>query len=247
MGGSSRQGVAQGIAAQGINNSLLTNQSNIANQNYNQDYLNRLNIAQQADTNQVSKQNLLTNMIAGQQNAMSGGLSAAGGVQGLSTNNTAAANNPLQWLQSYIQGVGAPTVLGSGSSTGSSYGSSQGSGSNGGGGFCYITTAVTQALGEPDDGPTLTKLRKFRDEYMCGTQDRVLELRDYYATAPALVAAIDKRPRAKHIYEEMNLLYLQPAVRAIDSQNYPLAHNMYKRLVKYAQRMANEEIQGAVA
>ena len=65
-----------------------------------------------------------------------------------------------------------------------------GGGSSGGDGGCFLTTAVTERRGEPDDGPTLTLLRSFRDGYMTRTPERRALVEEYYAIAPKLVAAI---------------------------------------------------------
>ena len=65
-----------------------------------------------------------------------------------------------------------------------------GAGAGGGDGGCFLTTAVTERRGEPDDGPTLTLLRGFRDGYMTRTVERRALVEEYYAIAPKLVAAI---------------------------------------------------------
>ncbi|MCY4408269.1 MAG: hypothetical protein OXC15_18015, partial [Rhodospirillaceae bacterium] len=71
-------------------------------------------------------------------------------------------------------------------------GDGDGGGGDGGGGDggCFLTTAVTERRGEPDDGPTLTLLRAFRDGYMTRTPERRALVEEYYAIAPKLVAAI---------------------------------------------------------
>ena len=67
-----------------------------------------------------------------------------------------------------------------------------GGGGNGGGGDggCFLTTAVAERRGEPDDGPALTALRAFRDGYMMRTPERRALVAEYYEIAPKLVAAI---------------------------------------------------------
>lgn len=63
-------------------------------------------------------------------------------------------------------------------------------GGGGLGGGCFLTTAVVERRGEADDGPTLTALRHFRDDWMASHPDGARLIAEYYAAAPALVAAI---------------------------------------------------------
>ena len=56
---------------------------------------------------------------------------------------------------------------------------------------CFLTTAIVHQRGiEPDDGPTLTALRRFRDSFMSSTPDRREMILEYYRLAPRIVAAI---------------------------------------------------------
>ena len=68
--------------------------------------------------------------------------------------------------------------------------SGNGGGNGGASGGCFLTTAVVERRGEPDDGPTLRLLREFRDGYMMRTPERRALVEEYYAIAPELVAAI---------------------------------------------------------
>jgi hypothetical protein len=73
---------------------------------------------------------------------------------------------------------------------GGSSGDGGSSSSGGGGGGCFLTTAVVERRGEADDGPTLTALRSFRDEVMANDPELRPFIAEYYALAPAIVAAI---------------------------------------------------------
>ena len=73
---------------------------------------------------------------------------------------------------------------------GSSDSGGDGGGASGGDGGCFLTTAVTELRGEADAGPVLTALRGFRDGYMMRTAERRALVEEYYAIAPAIVAAI---------------------------------------------------------
>lgn len=87
-------------------------------------------------------------------------------------------------------------------------GSSGGSGSGG----CYFTTAVVELRGEePDDGPTLTALREFRDTYMMETPLRRAMVRAYYAIAPLVVRDLPAddpswKPMGGHIERSVALI-----------------------------------------
>lgn len=56
--------------------------------------------------------------------------------------------------------------------------------------LCFITTAVTESLGKPDDCPELTAFRAFRDGYLMDCPDGEELIREYYDTAPGIVSAI---------------------------------------------------------
>ena len=58
------------------------------------------------------------------------------------------------------------------------------------GGGCFLTTAIVERRGEADDGPTLTALRAFRDGWLTTRPEGPALIRQYYDTAPAIVAAI---------------------------------------------------------
>jgi hypothetical protein len=64
------------------------------------------------------------------------------------------------------------------------------SGDGGGGKDCYLTTAVVDLRGEADDGPTLRRLRGFRDGYLRSLPEGEALIAAYYRDAPRIVAAI---------------------------------------------------------
>ena len=53
-----------------------------------------------------------------------------------------------------------------------------------------MTTAIVARRGEADDGPTLSTLRAFRDGWMRDHPEGARLIAEYYAQAPAIVAAI---------------------------------------------------------
>ena len=108
-------------------------------------------------------------------------------------------------------------------------GDGDGGGGDGGGGDggCFLTTAVTERRGEPDDGPTLMLLRAFRDGYMTRTPERRALVEEYYAIAPKLVAAIP----ADHAEWERIALAVDVAADAIADGAEDEAFSVYVELV----------------
>jgi len=88
---------------------------------------------------------------------------------------------------------------------------------------CFITTAIVEKKGEADDGETLTKLRKFKNEYMADKQE---EVQEYYEIAPKIVEAIDNEKEWKWIEEQ-----IQKAVDYIDEEKHDDAYTTYKSMV----------------
>ena len=58
-------------------------------------------------------------------------------------------------------------------------------------GLCFITTAVCQELGKPDDCEELTAFRAFRDGYLRSQPDGEALIREYYNIAPGIVTCIN--------------------------------------------------------
>ena len=103
-----------------------------------------------------------------------------------------------------------------------------GNGAGGGDGGCFLTTAVAERRGEPDDGPALTALRAFRDGYMMRTPERRALVAEYYEIAPKLVAAIPP----DHAEWERIASEVDAAVHAIDAGAGDEAFAVYVELVR---------------
>jgi hypothetical protein len=81
---------------------------------------------------------------------------------------------------------------------------------------CFLTTACTAARGLPDNCMELQTLRAFRDSYMkTQASDGSAMIRDYYETAPSIVAAINVRDDAAEIFDWMYRDLVVPSVRLI--------------------------------
>jgi len=93
---------------------------------YDQALQNRLGIAQQADSNTLARQNLMSGMLGQQQNTVNQGIQNSQGVQQMGMSPFQAYQQPWTGLQNYSNAIGGPTVLNSGQSSSNSQG--QGSG-----------------------------------------------------------------------------------------------------------------------
>ena len=91
-------------------------------------------------------------------------------------------------------------------------------------GGCFLTTAIVEHRGEADNGPTLTKLRHFRDTYLSQYPE---EIKKYYEVAPKIVAAIPKNnPTWNWVGTQID-----SAVQHIDNNMLAKAHKVYKNMV----------------
>ena len=83
---------------------------------FDKDLQNKLMIAQQADSNTLNRQQMLSDMLGQQQNTISGALAGAQGVQNLGMGQFMPLNIPWDYMNNYASAIGAPTVLSSGNS-----------------------------------------------------------------------------------------------------------------------------------
>ena len=110
--------------------------------------------------------------------------------------------------------------------------------SDAGGGGCYVTSAVCETLGLPDDCHTLKVLREFRDTYLLTTNVGQSFVEEYYATAPALVSKLQARSDAKEYLADLYTRYILPALLAIEHRAKSRAFKIYREMI-YAVRREN--------
>jgi len=108
---------------------------------------------------------------------------------------------------------------------GSSGGSSKPAPAKSSGGGCFLTTAIVDIRGEADDGPTLTKLRNFRDTYMSSIPS---DIEEYNEIAPKIVASIPK----DHKDWDWIGSQIDKSVNFIDSNLLDDAYKTYKDMVR---------------
>lgn len=129
MSGGARHGVGVGRGMEDINRNLQRNMATTGFETFDKDLDRKLQIAQQADQGTLARQGMMADMLGQQQGAMSGGLGYGGNLL-----QQAMQQQMMPWTQAgaYANILGAPTVLGSGTSSGTSSGSSKASMGGGG-------------------------------------------------------------------------------------------------------------------
>ena len=102
-------------------------------------------------------------------------------------------------------------------------------------GFCFITTAVCEAEGKPDDCPQLTAFRSFRDGWLSETEEGRALVREYYEIAPAIVAAMrygdDEAAQCARLRRD----WLDPCYRLLRQGDYPACRDKYRDMVRTLQ------------
>lgn len=107
---------------------------------------------------------------------------------------------------------------------------------------CYITTATMVATGNSDDNSyELTTMRKFRDDFMKATPAGKELIDNYYQVAPKVVAKLNARSDAKHVYTAIYNNYLAPAIAAIETGDNYHALSIYRAMSQYAESLANQK------
>lgn len=96
---------------------------------------------------------------------------------------------------------------------------------------CYLTTACVEYAGLPADCRELRVLRDFRDSYVKGLPGGAAIIRDYYTTAPLLVAKLKADPKPERAFSQVTLA-IQEAIQLIDQGQPEAAFGVYSRLVR---------------
>lgn len=97
--------------------------------------------------------------------------------------------------------------------------------------LCFITTAVCESKGKPDDCQELTAFRVFRDGYLLSCPDGEKLIREYYDVAPGIVLAIraaGERGEFDRIWTE----YLAPCYAEIRRGENEKCKKTYTQMVQ---------------
>lgn len=96
---------------------------------------------------------------------------------------------------------------------------------------CFITTAVCESQGKPDDCYELETLRKFRDTWL--KENHPEDIEEYYKEAPKLVKALAKLPEVDYLYQRMYQSYIVPAIILIENERFDSAYSTYRGLYDF--------------
>lgn len=102
--------------------------------------------------------------------------------------------------------------------------------------FCYITTAVCETFGRPDDCYELTLLRDYRDGYLSSRPDGESLIHEYYDVAPTIVKHINQQENSGEIYQSIWEEYLAPCVDMIEHGELEACEEHYKDMVHTLQK-----------
>ncbi|MBQ3444599.1 MAG: CDC27 family protein [Selenomonadaceae bacterium] len=97
---------------------------------------------------------------------------------------------------------------------------------------CFVTTAVCDSFGKPDDCYELTAFRKFRDGWLSVQPDGKSLIAEYYAIAPRIVANINRLTDAAQIYKSIWQKYLEPCLRFIERGDNLSCKNKYVDMIR---------------
>ena len=101
------------------------------------------------------------------------------------------------------------------------------------GGGCYITTAICEEYGKPDDCYDLTAFRRFRDNWLIHQPDGKALIDRYYRTAPAIVELINNQKDRAEIYRHLNDTYLAKCLDYIENGENEKCRDLYVDMMEY--------------
>lgn len=102
--------------------------------------------------------------------------------------------------------------------------------------YCYITTAVCETFGKPDDCYELTLLRNYRDTYLMEQEDGEEIIREYYDLAPTIVKHINRKENSGEIYKSIWTDYLSPCIQMIENGRQEECKSLYIQMVRDLER-----------
>ena len=103
-------------------------------------------------------------------------------------------------------------------------------------GLCFITTAVCQELGKPDDCAELTAFRAFRDGYLASQPDGEALIREYYNIAPGIVTCINTCSDRHATYARIREQYLAPCYEDLLAGRNASCKSRYVQMVRDLER-----------
>ncbi len=116
------------------------------------------------------------------------------------------------------------------------------SGSWGGGG-CFITTAVCNALGKSADCYELSLLRGLRDNYLLTILEGQELVDEYYRITSSIVNNIDNMADRREFYVYLYETYLRTIIALIEKESFEEAVDVYRKMVNYLKTKFKDKIQ----
>lgn len=102
---------------------------------------------------------------------------------------------------------------------------------------CYITTAICEEFGKPDDCYELTSLRNFRDGWLANQPDGMDLIKEYYATAPGIVNAVNAMKNRSDIYHYIKDHFLVKCLSFIEADQLNDCKETYIKMVNYLKNL----------
>lgn len=99
-------------------------------------------------------------------------------------------------------------------------------------GLCFITTAVCQELGKPDNCAELTAFRAFRDGYLASQPDGEALIHEYYNIAPGIVTCINTCSDRHTTYARIREEYLAPCYEDLLAGRNERCKTRYVQMVR---------------
>jgi len=98
--------------------------------------------------------------------------------------------------------------------------------------LCFITTAVCDSFGKPDDCYELQSFRAFRDEIMGNSETGRALIHEYYDIAPGIVTCIDMQEDRKEIYRLIWERWLSHCLSDIEENRMESCRLRYEEMVR---------------
>ena len=99
-------------------------------------------------------------------------------------------------------------------------------------GLCFITTAVCEEEGKPDDCDELTAFRAFRDGYLRACPDGEALIREYYDIAPGIVTCINLASDRRETYRAIRETWLTPCYDDLQNGRLADCKDRYTQMVR---------------
>ena len=98
-------------------------------------------------------------------------------------------------------------------------------------GGCFLTTIACKILGEPDDGPTLSTLRCFRENVLRKDEDYAPILEEYAVLGPRISSCLWNDPNRTSVAVSLMAKHLGAILEAVRSRRNESAIRLYRDMV----------------